>query len=83
MKPFSAEWLGDGNVLCYRFQQMTPASMDEWLMHVTEVNRGWSASRPLHALIDLRSQSIMVSGQIFASQTKRSFANAKGGGAAP
>jgi hypothetical protein len=65
MKPFSAEWLGNGDILCYRFHQMTPASMDEWLNHVTEINRGWSASRPLHSLIDLRTQSIIVSGQIF------------------
>jgi hypothetical protein len=70
MKPFTAEWLGDGNVLCYHFHQMTPASMDEWLNHVTDVNRGWSASRPLDVLIDLRTQSIIVSGQIFLRMQK-------------
>lgn len=65
MPPFAAEWLGNGDILCYRFYQMSPVSMDEWLNHVTEINRSWSASRPLHVLIDLRTQSIMVSGQVF------------------
>lgn len=70
MPPFTSEWLGNGKVLCYRFHQITDASMDEWLNHVTEVNRSWSANRPLHALIDLRTQSIFVSAQVFAQMRK-------------
>jgi hypothetical protein len=67
---YVVEWLENEQVLCYRFYEITPAMMDEWMNHVTEVVRAWAGYKPLHALIDLRGQPIIVSVQVFSRMRK-------------
>lgn len=52
---FTQEWLGDGQILCYRFRELGRESADDWYAHIQPIFQAWDTSRPLHMMMDGRA----------------------------
>lgn len=58
---YTKETLADGRVLCYRFADTTPATIDAWaddLIHELEI---WPNDRPWRLILDIRLNGSVVS----------------------
>ena len=51
---YHKEWLADGHILCYRFEDDKPATVERWAAdYEAEISR-WPAGYPIRLLLDVR-----------------------------
>lgn len=51
---YTKEWLADDRILCYRFMDLTPATLDHWAADLTEAFLNWPEVRPWRLMLDVR-----------------------------
>lgn len=55
------EWLGGERILCYRFYDLSPATVDAWAADLTAELMNWPAQKPWRLLLDIRLRGSVVS----------------------
>lgn len=80
---YAKEWLRDGQILCYRFEDTSRFVADHWYNDIVSELSRWDAAagKLLHILLDLRnSRSFTVSPQalIRARQVTKAYPNIPG-----
>jgi hypothetical protein len=58
---YSKEWLSDGQVLCYRFQNLTITTVDNWSADLITELTEWPSDRSWRLLLDIRLRGSIVS----------------------
>lgn len=53
-------WLADGRVLCFRFRDLKPATVDGWARDLTAELTGWPDGQPWRLLLDIRLEGNTV-----------------------
>jgi hypothetical protein len=53
---YSREWLHTDRILCYRFQDLTPVTIDVWGDDLSNALLTWPAEKPWRLLLDIRAQ---------------------------
>lgn len=54
------EWLADQNVLCYRFNDLNTATVDDWANDLTVELTTWPAGKPWRLILDIRLRGNVV-----------------------
>lgn len=55
------EWLSDRRILCYRFYDLSPVTIDDWSKDLTVEITTWPDERPWRLLLDIRLRGSIVS----------------------
>ncbi|MBZ0277480.1 MAG: hypothetical protein K8I60_15145 [Anaerolineae bacterium] len=58
---YSKEWLQNNAILCYRFKDLSPATVDAWGNDLSAELNNWSAEKPWRLLLDIRMKGNIVS----------------------
>jgi hypothetical protein len=58
---YEKEWLSDRRVLCYRFRDMSPHTIDAWSNDLSAELTTWPDDRPWRLLLDIRLRGSIVS----------------------
>lgn len=58
---YGRDWISDGQILRYSFQETSRETADSWYDDIAEVFRTWQDDRPLLLLIDVQMQGAFVS----------------------
>ncbi len=61
--PYAKDWISDGQILRYGFQETSRATADAWYADIAEVFRSLPEDQPLRLLIDVRMQGAIISAQ--------------------
>ncbi|MCB9451308.1 MAG: hypothetical protein H6672_07695 [Anaerolineaceae bacterium] len=58
---YSKEWLHGDRILCYRFRDLVPATVDHWGDDLSNMLLEWPDTRPWRLLLDIRMKGNVVS----------------------
>lgn len=58
---YEKEWLADRRVVCYRFHDMSPRTIDVWSNDLSAELLEWPDDRPWRLLLDIRLRGSIVS----------------------
>lgn len=58
---YHKEWLADERVLCYRFTDTEPATIDAWTDDLTRELLNWPEERPWRLLLDITLHGNIIS----------------------
>lgn len=51
---YSKEWLHNGKILCYRFENLTPVTVNTWGDDLSDALLSWPDDKPWRLLLDIR-----------------------------
>lgn len=57
---YTKEWLLEKRVLCYRFEDMTMHTVDQWATDLSGELNNWPSNRPWRLILDIRLHGNIV-----------------------
>ncbi|MBZ0280064.1 MAG: hypothetical protein K8L97_04940 [Anaerolineae bacterium] len=54
------EWLSGDRILVYRFSDLSPNTIDEWVVDITHELTGWSSEKTWRLMLDIRLHGNVV-----------------------
>jgi hypothetical protein len=57
---YAKEWLGDGQVLCYRLHNLTIETVDAWAADLIDEFSNWPVEKPWRLMLDIRLRGSIV-----------------------
>jgi hypothetical protein len=58
---YTKEWLADKRILCYRFNDLRPATVDTWATDLTLELENWPSNQTWRLILDIRLRGSIVS----------------------
>lgn len=70
---YAKEWLAEERILVYRFSDLSPDTIDEWVSDITHELLGWPSDKMWRLILDIRLHGNVVN--TYALRRARDIAN--------